>query len=202
MTWVWSRPRENIDWGADIDYELSAPMNSVEYLFDKPVDPKLRPVFKSQTGLKKFKNYHCPPTSTSITVDTVWRDIIRKFVPGDRVQFLPIRIIARGETCDDFMWLIPFDRVRCIDVSQSDITDSIVKPNITLIFGVRKFVHLPNCLGNLHLARDEQMTNHMLVSDELKNALSATGQDSCFYRPEDVPTIYNMGQKLPKTVLN
>lgn len=192
MAWVWHRSKENSEWGAVIDYEASAPMNSSEDYSSEPLDPKLRPVFRSSTGLKKFKKYHCPPIWVTPAVDHIWKEIILEFVPVDRVQFLPIRLIARGEICDDFMWVIPFDRVRCIDTIKSDITRKMDKPDITYIFGVRKFIHKPNCLGPLHLARDEQMLSHLLVSDELKDALSASGEDNMFYQPEDVVTIDNM----------
>ena len=192
MVWVWSRPRENDEWGANIDYDLSAPVTGVEYLSDKPVNTELRPTFKSNTSLKKFKKLHCPPIDTMQTVDALWKSIILKFVPQERVQFLPIRLIARGEICEDFMWVIPFDRVFSIDKQKSDITQKRELPDKTLIFGVRTFVHLPNCMGNLHLARDKEMPTHMLVSNELKDALSATGQSSPFFRAEEVPTIYNI----------
>jgi hypothetical protein len=193
MAWVWDFPREHEKWGADVDHIASAPLLMTEDGSDKPIDTKLRPVYRSRSGIKRFKQLHSPPMSTSIAVDELWKSIILKYVPADRIQFLPIRLIARGEICDDFMWLIPFDRVICIDKEKSEITRKREKPdlNLTLIYGVKKFVHFPNCLGKLHLARDAQMLSHVLVSDELKEALSATGQDSVFYRPEDVITIDN-----------
>lgn len=192
MVWVWDLPREHVKWGADFDYEASAPMMGTEYLSQEPIDAKLRPVFRSRSGLKKFKELHCPPMSSSIAVDALWKSIIARYVSTNRVQFLPIRLIARGEVCDDFMWIIPFDRVSCIDIERSDITRKLETSDRTLIFGARRIVHRPNCLGAIHLARDSQMKSHLLVSEELKNALAATGQDSVFYRPEEVSTIDNM----------
>jgi hypothetical protein len=196
MAWVWDGPKEDLELSADIDNEASAPATGYEYLSDIAVDAGLRPVFHSRSALKKFKRFHCPPIGVSAIVDGVWQHIILKFVPANRVQFLPIRLIARGEVCDDFMWVIPFDRVRCIDIHRSEITSKVERPDTTLIFGARKFVHFPNCLGSLHLAVDEQMSGHTLVSDELKVALSATGEDSMFYRPEDVWTLGNLPDKL------
>jgi hypothetical protein len=196
MAWVWERPIEELEFSADIDNDASAPASGYEYLSDFAVDPSLRPVFRSRAGLKKFKRFHCPPIGVSATIDSVWRDIVLKFVPAARVQFLPIRLIARGEVSDDFMWVIPFDRVRCIDTQRSEITSKVERSDITLIYGVKSFVHVPNCLGSLHLAVDEQMSGHMLISNELKDALSATGEDSMFYKPEDVWTLGNMADKL------
>lgn len=203
MVWVWRHPREDDEWGANIDYEASKPLTSYEYLRANWVDPAThRPVFRSQTGLKKFKMLHCPPIWVAPAVDAVWRDIILKFVPAHRVQFLPIRLIARGETCDDYFWPIVMDRVCCIDPEKSVITQQIKDEKRFIIFGVAKFVHVPNCLGNLHLARDARMDSHLLVSDDLKQALSATGEDSMFYRPEDVVTIDTMVAKEDARKLN
>jgi len=193
--WVWDFPREHSKFGADFDYLASTMVDATDFLSDKPLDTNGLPVFRSRSSLKRFKQLHCPPMSTSVAVDALWKSIIEKFVLPDRIQFLPIRLVARGEVCDDFWWMIPFDRVSCIDKKKSEITSKIEQPNRTIIFGVRKFVHLSNCLGKLHLARDSQMSSHLLVSEELKNALSATGQDSVFYRPEDVITIDNMFRK-------
>jgi hypothetical protein len=196
MAWVWGRPLDELEFLAVIDNDASMPASGYEYLSDFPVDTSLRPVFRSRVGLKKFRQLHCPPIGVSATIDRVWKDIILKYVPADRVQFLPIRLIARGDTCDDFMWLIPFDRVRCIDAQRSEITSKVERPNVTLIYGINKIIHSPGCLGSLHLARDEQMLSHMLVSDELKEALSATGGVSMFSKPEDLWTFENMSVKL------
>lgn len=192
MAWVWDSPKEAADWGADIDYVASAPMSGTEYLEKRWLDPSInRPVFSSRTGLQKFKKLHCPPIYVAPAVDTVWRDIILQFVPEDRVQFLPIRLIARGEICDDYFWPIVMDRAFCIDPVRSDITQQRQYVGELVIYGVRRFVHCPGCLGSLHIARDARMSSHLLVSDEMKDALSATGEDSMFFRPEDVVTIDN-----------
>ena len=125
-----------------------------------------------------------------------------QFVPEDRVQFLPIRLIARGEVCDDYFWPIVMDRVFCIDPEKSTVTQKLQKPDRLIIFGVSKFAHIPGCLCKLHLARDARMNSHLLVSDELKEALSTTGEDSMFYRPEDVVTIDTMIAKSKNQSLN
>ena len=203
MAWVWSHPKEDDEWGADLDIRLCPPMKGTEFLGDKRLDPAIyRPVFKSKTGLKKFKKLHCPPMDGTTAVDAAWRDIILKFVPEDRVQFLPIRLIARGEVCDDFFWPIVMARVYCIDPEKSVMTQQVKDETRFFIFGVSKFVHIPGCLGKLHLARDARMSSHLLVSDQLKEALSATGEDSMFYRPEDVVTIDTMIAKKAASKLN
>lgn len=190
MAWVWHFPKETAEWGADIDYLASAPMSGSEFLQSKWLDPAIhRPIFRSRTGLRKFKKFHCPPIGFSPAIDAIWRDIILQFVPEDRVQFLPVRLIARGEICDDYFWPIVMDRVYCIDPDRSEITNKIQDENRFIIFGVRKFVHILDCLGSLHLARDARMSTHLVISDELKDALAATGEGSMFYRPEDIVTL-------------
>lgn len=190
MSWVWEMPKQYLDFGAEFDPDASQPTEYLDNKSDKWLDPAIkRPVFRSRTGLKKFKKLHCPPFYFTPAVDAVWREIILSFVPEDRIQFLPIRLIARGEVCDDYYWPIVFDRAYCIDPERSVITQKIQKPDQLLIFAVAKFVHLPNCLGDLHIARDTRMPVHLVVSDALKDALSATGEDSMFYRPEDIGEI-------------
>jgi hypothetical protein len=186
-----------------LDIRLCPPMKGTEHLEAKRLDPAIyRPVFKSKTGLKKFKKLHCPPIDGMPAVDAVWRDIMLKFVPEDRVQFLPIRLIARGEICDDYFWPIVMDRVFCIDPEKSTITRQLKDKTRFFIFGVSKFVHIPGCLGKMHLARDARMDSHLLVSNELKEALAATGEDSMFYRPENVVTIDTMMAQARNRKLN
>jgi hypothetical protein len=190
MAWVWDFSDDSNTWGADIDYKLSTPFTEIEALSDGPIDPRRgRPTFKSRSGIKRFKALHSPPIGIRTSVDPVWRDIILKFVPADRIQFLPIRLIARGEVCDDYTWVIPFDRVNCIDMKKSDISRTLEKNGKTMIFGVRKFIHIEGCLGSRHLARDEQLRDHVVVSDQLMQALAATGERSMFRQPEDVITL-------------
>jgi hypothetical protein len=202
MAWVWDISEQGKRWGAFMDYKLSAPFNGTESVSEVPVRKVGLPIYKSKTGLKKFQQLHCPPIGIEPTVDRHWRKIIQDFVPANRVQFLPIRLIARGEICDDFMWVIPFDRVHCIDIEHSDITQKLEQDGKMMLFRVRKFVHRENCLGKVHLAADERMPRHVLLSDELKSALAATGESSMFYQPEDLQTLDSMFQKSNNEKLN
>ena len=189
MPWLWGSPIENNTWGADFDYTASKPSVGIESLSTVPIPlGSVNPIFKSRVSLKRFKTLHCPPASSFILVDSVWEKIILEFVPRDRVQFYPVRLIARGEICDDFKWVIPFDRVRCIDLEKSRYRNRIDKPGISYVFSLDSMVLKPGCMGPLHLARDEQDTTALYVSNELRNALATTGEDSMFYRPEEYPT--------------
>ena len=191
MAWVWSFPDDHLDWDATIDYSASKPLSGVEYLSDVPIDfGKNMPVYKTDESLKRFERYHCPPFGGEPVVDKVWKEIILRFVPANRIQFHPVRLVAKDGISEDFMWVIPFDRVRCIDLQKSDILDKIERPDITLIYSVRKYVHKEGCLGPFHLARDEQKEVHLMVSDDLKGALADTGEKSMFFKPEDLRSIF------------
>lgn len=181
MVWIWRDPEETLEFGADYDYVASRPATSHEEFAETPVNPNLRPVFRSRSGLRRFKAMHCPPFNRQPVVDAVWRDIIKQFVPEDRIQFLPVRLIARGEVCDDFMFAIPFDRRLCIDAKRSNVRRKIEKEDLTIIFSVGDIVHHPDCLQGSHMARDPQLSSYIVISDELRNALAATGEDSVFW---------------------
>jgi hypothetical protein len=191
MVWIWDSPRENNDWGADFEgYDPDSEIRGLVEFSEVPVEPETRATFKSRNAIQRFRKFHAPPMSFLKVVDKLWRDIILKFVHADRIQFLPTRLTARGEICDDFLLMVPFDRVFGVDKNRSELTNFIENEHGTFIFGAKKLVLLPNCLGTLHLARDKQMGSLLLVSDELKEALSATGQDSVFYRTEDALTTH------------
>lgn len=189
--WLWDIPRGKFKPHANIDYLASDPATGIEYLSDKAVNPSLRPIYRSRNAVRRFKAFHSPPIEVMPAVDSLWSEIILNFVPQDRVQFLPVDLIARGDVCRDFFMLIALDRVRAVDLEKSEITRKIVKPGVTLVFGMKKIVLKPDGLNGLHLARDEQ-SHHLLVSNALKQALSATGQDSVFFKPEDFVTLENL----------
>lgn len=187
MVWIWRSPRETLDFGAvDYGFDPQPEVKGFTKFAREPITIATRGIFRSRNSLKRFKSLHAPPTSTTITVDDLWKNIVLDFVPADRIQFIPARITGRGgETCDDFFVMIPFDRVIGIDKHKSEIRRMIENEHGTHIFSIKKLVLLPDCLGDLHLARDKQMDSMLLVSDALKEALSATGQDSPFYSVEE-----------------
>jgi hypothetical protein len=184
--WIWDSAREVSDFGANMDYLASSPADGLEQFSRVPVDNKLHPVYRTQNALRRFRKLHSPPFIGGVPiVDQLWQDIILKFVPHDRIQFLPVQLIARGETCDDYCCMIAFDRVRVVDLEKSDITRKIEKPGITYVFGIKNIILKDDGLNGFHVARDEQ-TKHLLVSNALKMALSDTGQDSVFYTAKEI----------------
>lgn len=185
MVWIWRWPRESGEFNADFcGFEPDPDVRGLPQFATEPLPPGTRAILKSRYSLKHFLILHNPPVN-EVTVDRLWRDIILKFVPSDRLQFVPAHLTARGKICDDFFVVLPFDRVIGIDKHRSAVSDMIENEHGTHIFSVEKLVLLPDCLGRLHLARDEQKSSMLYVSDELRNALAATGQDSPFYTVEE-----------------
>jgi hypothetical protein len=190
MAWIWLNPIEDDSWRAEFDDDSSLPILGSDYRSDSPMSIRsVLPVYRSGTSLEKFISLHCPPFGAAPVVDAVWKNIILDFVPENRIQFFPVKLIAGEVETDEFSWVIPFDRVNCIDLQKSKFSSKIETDATTLIFGVQQVRHLKNCLGNVHLARDTHDIGHLLISDQLKNALSETGEESMFYRPEDMPTL-------------
>jgi hypothetical protein len=188
MAWVWYA---RLDTDLEAEFDPSSPVHRSEALSDAPLDLTRGPAkYRSTAPVDRFKALHCPPVGPQPAVDEVWQSIISKFVPTDLVQFYPIELKARGGVCRRFSWVIPFSRVRCIDPLRSDVTIKEEKPTITYILDANYYVHLENCLGALHLARDEQQKTHIVLSAELRNALAATGESSMFYTPENLPLTY------------
>lgn len=190
MIWVWYfHPLMDIH-AAKSDY--GSPVQTYEALWDKPIDVARGPVryHARRSDFAALQELHCPPVDSSPPlVDEVWQRIIREFVPEDRIQFYPAEIWSGKLHTAKYSWVIPFDRVRCIDAERSDITNKIERSDITLIYSCDFYVHLSSCMGACHIARDEQQTTHLIVSDQLRDALAATGEASMFYRPENLPLL-------------
>jgi hypothetical protein len=186
MAWVWYARLDTRFEPAEFDY--NSPVDSVDAMSGQLLDPsKGRPIFRTRSKLAKFEALHCPPMGSPPAVDSVWQNIILRYVPAHLIQFYPVKLIAKDGVSTKFSWIVPFSRVRCIDPLRSDVVIKEEKPDITLIFLCNYYVHYDNCLGHLHLARDEQELTHLVLSQELRDALADTGESSMFYRPEDLP---------------
>ena len=187
MVWIWRWPKSS-EFDADFYGFSPAPGSDPRELTEfaqSPLPLGTKAIFKSKFSVKRFADLHCPPTLTIPTVDGLWREIILNFVPEDRVQFVPASISAKGGVLDIFSVLLPFDRVVAIDRQKSHISNMVENVHGTFIYSVKKLALLPNCLNGHHLARDAQMRHLLLISNELKEALSATGQDDPFYTVDE-----------------
>ena len=193
MTWVWYLTPDDGFPEVEMDYEASTPLySSIEFDNPKIFPPIQRPVFKTRGNLKKFLAKHCPPIGTDPVVDATWRKIIENFAPKESVDFLPVQLSARDGMTEEFSWVICFDCVECIDIKRSKIKNEVLGPDSHTLFEVEQYVHLKDCLGDKHIARDVRNPKHIVISDELRDALAATGEFTMFYRPKDVPPIFGL----------
>jgi hypothetical protein len=116
------------------------------------------------------------------------RNLISKFIPDESgiVQFYPFEIITRDGTLHEHFALIPLNEVLCTDVDRSDITTWMIPKSCAI--GYRSLVHLPNCLGNLPIARDS-VTGNVVISDDFKTFLEMTKESGLYFvKPEAMRT--------------
>ena len=186
MAWVWWDRYS----GFKLRFESKSPIHisDVWRLREKDVGQR-RGLYRANVTVSKLERTHCPYVEGNKppVVDDVWKAIIRDFVPKERVSFIPLDIQCKDGISDRYWWVNAHDSVRCIDPDRSDIYSKIEKPDITLIFGADLYIHHDNCLGDKHLAYDEQMSTHLVLSDALRDALAATGESSMFFRAENLP---------------
>jgi hypothetical protein len=200
MVWNWHMSESSGFKEAEMDYKASAPYEGYEWMSTRPLPVgEAKPIFKARASLEKFECLHCPPIGTSPVIDKAWQSIVSKFVSSEQVQFFPIRLIAKGGQTDKFSWLVPLVETEIIDVKKSKIRrQSRALDGSLLIWDVDEFVYLPDCLQGLHMARDVHLSGHIVISDELRDELAATGEDTMFYREEDIPTLFGKNSIFPE----
>lgn len=186
MTWIWYTPPSNVSWYADYDTKQDTSKPWPDYFPDSPlIGDYATPRYKTRRSLKKFRALHCPPIGIQPVVDECWRNIILRYVPENRVQFIRVRLNAPDGYTEEYSWVLPFDKVLCIDRANSIIPKLVDYGESINIMQIDRVVHFPRCMGGFHLARDAQMRRHIVVSDELRDALAATGEEVVFWRPEE-----------------
>jgi hypothetical protein len=184
--WTWYFSTEE-DIYAEFDYDASAPLNSSDYLSATRIRTDLCAVYRSRNRVSEISKFHCPQIDTSPIIDDVWRRIILKFVPPDKVQFLSVKIYAKDGMIDKYMWVVPFARVSCLDLKKSKIGSLVKGTNgESIAFRVKRFIAKDNCLSDNHLARDLHDHSFILVSNELRDALADTGEESMFYSEQGI----------------
>ncbi|PSJ51075.1 imm11 family protein [Kumtagia ephedrae] len=101
---------------------------------------------------------------------------------------MPVTVRAKGGDVLRFSFARTLIHRPCLDVERSDI-DSWIMPGVR-IMDARLLVFKPDCLGDDHFVRDT-LIGEMLVSEQLKDALLATGDPGLkFVLPKDVWNIF------------
>ena len=184
MVWVWDDPTIGADFSAQFDDETSVVVHSLSRPHH-PLPENARVVFKSTSGVKRFQKYHCPPFESWPVVDETWKEIISEFVAPGHVQFFPVELRARSEVCRDFFWMIPLCVFPCLDLKKSKFHHYPEVKEWVAIYAGGPWVFKDDCLAGAHLARDFNFGRLIIVSDELRDALAATGEEYLFRRGDD-----------------
>jgi len=135
---------------------------------------------------KDLEHYDCLPNNLMIPlVNQRVRELCEEFSPED-VQFFPAQI-----KCDDgellgYYFLNVTQKVTGID-HQKSLYKKIAMPQNSFIYNFKHLVYLADCLGQHKLARDQEVSSHLLVSGEIKEIFTKkniTGMQ--FILPEDL----------------
>jgi hypothetical protein len=139
------------------------------------------------SSLRLSKMHFLPSYDRCPLVDDTLIDIVGQYAEK-QVQFMPVTVRAKDGDVLRFSYARPLLHLPCMDVEKSDIDDWIIPGEE--IMDARLLVFKPDCLGDAHIARDTY-TSHVVVSEQLKNELLATGDPGLnFCLPENMWNIF------------
>lgn len=189
--WIWTIPptAKRLPF-AHFDYEASQ-IQSYEVSSTEKLDqqsPSEIILLLSRTSSSKLDGLHSLPNIVDCPlVDERLIAIVERSARED-VQFMPVTVRTKDEEVTRYSYARPLVELPCTDIEKSDIDDWIIPGE--QIMDARFLVFKPDCLGSKHFARDTY-TSHVVVSEELKDALMATGDKGLnFCLPEDMWNIY------------
>jgi hypothetical protein len=137
----------------------------------KPDDFDL--IFHSSTTLEKQTQYDCIPNNAAVLlVNERALKILEDLSPND-FQSFEATIVSEEDNQPAFKVynyrLINITKlVDAIDINKSECC----RFDTGEIYGVEKLVLKENCMGNIHLARDQSLHSHILASDTLRKAFT------------------------------
>lgn len=141
-------------------------------------------VVKINAVLSKISKYASLPNSAMVPIiDRRLADLLTKYAQRD-IQLFRVRVIAKDGDSDEFSILNVTNKVTCIDHKKSEYS---LVPGSQQIMSFRRLEHLDGCLLSHSLARDSEYLSHLLVSDELGNAIIAAGfKGLALQRPNEI----------------
>lgn len=118
------------------------------------------------------------------------REVLNRFANKDLQYLEPTIICTDGELSGYYVVNI-MSRVSGINKEKSKCEFCVVDPNYISGFehGVGTMVYNHDCLGDRHIAKEQEFASFVLVSQELKDALCALTppiKDISFVLPEDI----------------
>ena len=194
QTWVWEATWQDEDqmpvW-AEYD-DLNSTVDSADLMFNEdtlshPRDWTGKAILRCRFGLKRINSLSClPNTNASPLIDRLLQKTLLEYVGNDRVYFYPAEVKARDGITNKFNFAIPLLSVTCIDLENTKGAGRFEHSEPNELWGFRTAKHLPHCLGGNHFVRDKVYTPHVVVSDELKTALLASGDPGlAFHKIEE-----------------
>lgn len=189
--WIWTLPPE-ANALPFADYEHRSIIGSAEIITTRWISepqPGAVEVLLSQTNAARLESVGCLPSSARCPLlDKTLASIVRRFAI-EVLQLVPVVVRTKDAEVTRYSYARPLVSLPCLDAEKSDIDDWIIPGEI--IMDARLLVFTQDCLGPHHFARDSY-TSHVVVSEDLKNALLATGDKGLYFcRPEDVWNIFN-----------
>jgi hypothetical protein len=102
----------------------------------------------------------------------------------EQVQLIPAKITASDGELADYCIVVATKLIQGIDHDSSQY-DCV--PGTSSIMGFTKLRYKHGCLGDLHIARDQEYLSNLLVSDALRNELESLDPRGIgLYDPEAV----------------
>ena len=95
-------------------------------------------------------------------------DVLMQLCP-DQIQVFDTVVVCKDGELRDYKALNILNKVDVSDPEKSIYTYFITAPD--KISGYDKCVFKENCMGNIHIARDEKFRPEIIISETLKNAL-------------------------------
>lgn len=143
-----------------------------------------RITFHVKIRKNEISKYDCiPNNANSPLIDQKIVDVLCKIAP-DEIQFFDTDIQCKDGILTDYKLLNIIHNIKGIDHEKSIYTT--MAPLDSAILGFKYITYKSGCMGAHKLARDEEYSSHLLVTEEVKQAFEKakiTGVN--FVRPEE-----------------
>jgi hypothetical protein len=138
-----------------------------------PKTIKFVPRVNFEAKTEQLSGYDCLPCNGSAPlVNKKIIEILREIAPGD-VQFFPARIVCLDGELEGYFFLNVTQLIKGIDHDQSIYSLLDLPDGAKMIYTVRKLVLKPGCMKGHDLARDQDLTTNLLVSQPIYDAFQA-----------------------------
>lgn len=125
------------------------------------------PIIKFEVSMAQLEPYDCLDNTSSIPlVNQRLADLLINLA-GDDIQLFDVKIECTDGELERYKILNVIHTVKGIDHEQSVYTTFKLPRGGSMIGTIRKLVYKPGCMGNHHLAKDEEMKDNLLVTQNI-----------------------------------